>query len=39
MDPVLAALRATDYPYDVVDCDPDLADTAAFRSIPISSAA
>ena len=30
MDPVLAALRATDYPYDIVDCDPDLADTAAF---------
>ena len=30
MDPVLAALRATDFPYDIVDCDPDLADTAAF---------
>ena len=30
MDPVLAALRATDYPYDIVDCDPDLADTVAF---------
>ena len=30
MDPVLAALRATDYPYDIVNCDPDLADTAAF---------
>ena len=30
MDPVLAALRATDYPYDIVNCDPDLADTSAF---------
>ena len=30
MDPVLAALRATGYPYDIVGCDPDLADTAAF---------
>ena len=30
MDPVLAALRATDYPFDVVNCDPDLADTSAF---------
>jgi hypothetical protein len=30
MDPVLAALRATDYPHDIVACDPDLADTEAF---------
>lgn len=29
-DPVLAAAAATGQPYTVVDCDPDLADTAAF---------
>lgn len=29
-DAVLAAAAATGHPYAVVDCDPDLADTAAF---------
>ena len=29
-DPVLAAAARTDHPYEVVACDPDLADTAAF---------
>jgi len=29
-DPVIAAIEATGFPYDVVACDPDLADTAAF---------
>ena len=29
-DPVLAAATGTDHPYEVVDCDPELADTAAF---------
>jgi prolyl-tRNA editing enzyme YbaK/EbsC (Cys-tRNA(Pro) deacylase) len=29
-DPVLAAAAATGHPYAVVDCDPELADTAAF---------
>ena len=39
MDPGLATLRATDYSYDVVDCDPDLADAAALWPMPISSVA
>ncbi|MEO0495476.1 MAG: YbaK/EbsC family protein [Actinomycetota bacterium] len=30
MDAVLAALDATGQPYERIDCDPDLADTAAF---------
>ena len=29
-DPVLSAASATAHPYQVVACDPDLADTAAF---------
>lgn len=29
-DPVLAAAAATGQPFDIVECDPDLADTAAF---------
>ncbi len=29
-DPVLDAAGATGHPYQVVECDPDLADTAAF---------
>jgi prolyl-tRNA editing enzyme YbaK/EbsC (Cys-tRNA(Pro) deacylase) len=29
-DEVLAAAAATGHPYEVVSCDPDLADTAAF---------
>lgn len=29
-DPVLTAAGATGFPYEVVACDPDLADTAAF---------
>lgn len=29
-DPVLATAAATGHPYEVVPCDPDLADTAAF---------
>lgn len=29
-DPVLATAAATGHPYEVVACDPDLADTAAF---------
>jgi prolyl-tRNA editing enzyme YbaK/EbsC (Cys-tRNA(Pro) deacylase) len=29
-DPVLDAVAATGHPYDIVPCDPDLADTAAF---------
>ena len=29
-DPVLDAAAATGHPYDVVPCDPDLADTAQF---------
>ncbi|MEM7340814.1 MAG: YbaK/EbsC family protein [Actinomycetota bacterium] len=29
-DPVIAELDATGQPYEVVPCDPDLADTAAF---------
>ena len=29
-DPVLAAAARTGHPYEVVACDPDLADTAAF---------
>jgi prolyl-tRNA editing enzyme YbaK/EbsC (Cys-tRNA(Pro) deacylase) len=29
-DPVLAAAAATGQPFTVVDCDPELADTAAF---------
>ena len=29
-DPVLDAASATGHPYEVVPCDPDLADTAAF---------
>lgn len=29
-DPVLAAAAATGHPFRIVDCDPDLADTAAF---------
>lgn len=29
-DPVLAAAADTGHPFRVVDCDPDLADTAAF---------
>lgn len=29
MDPVLEALRATRYPHDIVDCDPEFADTSA----------
>ncbi len=29
-DPVLAAAEATGHPYEVVPCDPALADTAAF---------
>lgn len=30
LDPVLAAAAATGHPYTVVECDPALADTAAF---------
>lgn len=29
-DPVLATATATGHPYEIVTCDPDLADTAAF---------
>lgn len=29
-DPVLAAAAATGHPFEIVPCDPDLADTAAF---------
>ena len=29
-DPVLATAAATGHPYEIVTCDPDLADTAAF---------
>ncbi|MEO1062835.1 MAG: YbaK/EbsC family protein [Actinomycetota bacterium] len=29
-DPILARLQATGQPHEVVPCDPDLADTAAF---------
>ena len=29
-DPILAAAAATGHPFEVVACDPDLADTAAF---------
>jgi prolyl-tRNA editing enzyme YbaK/EbsC (Cys-tRNA(Pro) deacylase) len=29
-DPVIEAAEATDAPYDIVPCDPDLADTAEF---------
>ena len=30
MDAVIASLDATEQPYEIVACDPDLADTAAF---------
>ena len=30
MDPVIASLDATGEPYELVECDPELADTAAF---------
>ena len=30
IDPVLAALSGTDLEWEIIDCDPELADTAAF---------